>query len=183
MSAPSLTVPAGQAYVVPHGLGRPQLEAHRSRANRTRGFFVQNGKSYGRSMWEGATPAGPLAGRPTRMESPTLLVGGARLSQPQLEDIIMATNATPTGENRPKSLVTLSTLEKRIRRHLAADYLQLRKNRRGTYQFNEHGEWSVIEPRNHVLMRRRFTLEELGRELGVLAEHETVAAGREAGHE
>ena len=95
----------------------------------------------------------------------------------------MATKATPTGENRPNSLVSLSTLEKRIRRKLAADALQLRRNRPGTYQFNEHGDWSVIEPRNHVLMRRRFTLEQLGRELGVLAEHETLAAGREAGHE
>jgi hypothetical protein len=92
-------------------------------------------------------------------------------------------NATPTGEIRPNSLVTPSTLEKRIRRHLAVDGLQLRKNRVGTYQHTEHGAWSVIEPRDHVLMRRRFTLEELGRELGVLAEHETVAAGREAGHE
>ena len=94
----------------------------------------------------------------------------------------MATKATPTGEIRPNTPVTLSTLEKRIRRHLAADYLQLRKNRPPPKQFQEHGQWSVIEPRNHVLMNRRFTLEELGRELGVLAQHETVAAGREAGH-
>ena len=70
--------------------------------------------------------------------------------------------------------VSLATLEKRIRRRLAADSLQLRKNRPGTYQFTEHGEWSVIEPRNHVLLRRRLMLEELGRELGVLAADETV---------
>jgi hypothetical protein len=91
-------------------------------------------------------------------------------------------NATPTGKNRPNTPVTLSTLEKRIRRRLAADALQLRKNRPGTYQFSEYGDWSVIEPRNHVLIRRRFTLEELARELGVLADHETVATGLETDH-
>lgn len=84
-------------------------------------------------------------------------------------------NATPTGAIRPNTPVSLATLEKRIRRRLAVDGLQLRKNRPGTYQFQEHGQWSVIEPRDHVLLRRRFTLDDLARDLGVLAAGETLA--------
>lgn len=95
----------------------------------------------------------------------------------------MANQATPTGKNRPKTPVTLATIEKRIRRRLAVDCLQLRKNRPGTYQFQEHGQWSVIDPRAHTLQPRRFTLEELARDLGVLAANEIVADGQEAGHE
>lgn len=82
-----------------------------------------------------------------------------------------------------RAAITLSTLEKRIRRHLAGDGLQLRKNRAGTITHQSHGDWSVIEPRNHTLMRHQFTLAELGRDLGVLAEHEDVEGDSERWHE
>lgn len=94
----------------------------------------------------------------------------------------MANQATPTGENRPKTPVSLATLEKRLRRRLAVDCLQLRKNRPGTYQFQEHGQWSVVDPRAHTLRQRRFTLEGLARDLGVLAAHEIVADGQGVTH-
>ena len=86
----------------------------------------------------------------------------------------MATQATSKGAIRPKTPVSLATLEKRIRRRLAADYLQLRKNRAGTITHQLHGDWSVIEPKNHVLMRHHFTLEELARDLDLLAADEIV---------
>ena len=147
-----LTVPHGQAYGFAHGLGRPQLEAHESRANLSRGFFVHNGKSYGRSMWEGAIPAGPLAGRPTRMESPTLLVGGERLSQPQLEDFIMA-NANSQGEIRPAATrpVTLETAVKRLRRFLAKMDHQLVITRDGSKERELYGQYFVRDEAGKVL--------------------------------
>ena len=90
----------------------------------------------------------------------------------------MAHKATPKGAIRPKSTVSLATLEKRIRRRLAADYLQLRKNRVGTITHQSHGDWSVIEPKNHVLMRHQFTLEELARDLDLLAADEIVGGAK-----
>lgn len=90
----------------------------------------------------------------------------------------MAHKATPKGAIRPKSIVSLATLEKRIRRRLAADYLQLRKNRAGTITHQLHGDWSVIEPRNHVLIRHQFTLEQLARDLDLLAADEIVGGAK-----
>ena len=90
----------------------------------------------------------------------------------------MAQKATTKGAIRPKSIVSLATLEKRIRRRLAADYLQLRKNRVGTITHQSHGDWSVIEPKNHVLIRHQFTLEQLARDLDLLAADEIVGGAK-----
>ena len=44
------------------------------------------------------------------------------------------------------------------------------------------GDWSVIEPKNHVLIHHGLTLAEIGRELGVLADYEDVEGEGEGWH-
>ncbi len=149
-----LTHCPGQAYSPLHGLGRSLLEAHESRAKTVRGFFVQNGKSYGRSMWESARIAGPLAGRPTRMVSPTLLVGGERLSQPQLEDNTMSKDRTPgVSAETTYRYISLDTAIKRARRHLAKTGASLVKSKPGTKSWRELGDFSIRDASGEVVMK------------------------------
>ena len=150
-----LTRCPGQAYSPPHGLGRPKLEAHKSRAIHVRGFFVQNGKSYGRSMWESARIAGPRAGLPTRMESPTLLAGGERLSQPQLEDNTMSQDKTPGASVATVTFkyISLDTAIKRARRHLAKTGASLVKSKPGTKSWRELGDFSIRDASGEVVMK------------------------------
>jgi hypothetical protein len=183
MAAPTscLTRCPGQAYSPPHGLGRPKLEAHKSRAIHVRGFFVQNGKSYGRSMWESARIAGPRAGLPTRMESPTLLAGGERLSQPQLEDNTMSQDRTPgVSAETTYRYISLDTAIKRARRHLAKTGASLVKSKAGTKAWRELGDFSIRDASGEVVMKS-VNLRAMMQTAKILADHERIELPNQPG--
>lgn len=169
-----LTHRPGQAYRSRHGLGRPKPEAHKSRANPVRGFFVQNGKSYGRSMWESARIAGPQAGRPTRMVSPTLLAEGVRLSQLQPEDKPMSQDNT-TGASAATTFryVSLDTAVKRLRRHLSKTGATLVKSKPGTKAWRELGDFAIRSSSGEILLKS-VNLTCLMQTAELLADHERI---------
>jgi hypothetical protein len=120
------------------------------------------------------------------MESPTLLVGGERFSQPQLEDSIMSNIDTPTGEIRPNTPSTTSTdpgrdfrwvreatVVKRIRRKLAERHHRLIITREGTAARREWGLYAILDAGGEVL-QRNANLADLARFLGVLAADEVI---------
>ena len=176
-----LTACPGQSYSLRHGLGRSLLEAHNSRAKSVRGFFVHNGKSYGRSMWESARIAGPLAGRPTRMVSPTLLVGGERLSQPQLEDNTMSQdNSIGASVAITFKYISLDTAVKRVRRHLAKTGGSLIKSKPGTKAWAELGDFAIKDASGEVLMKS-VNLRSLMEAADILANDEMIELASKPG--
>ena len=76
----------------------------------------------------------------------------------------------PTGQVRP-SLVTISTLTKRVRRALARDGLLLQKNRPGSRAFAEVGEFCVLGSELE-LVRRCPDIFTLARDLGAIKDGE-----------
>jgi hypothetical protein len=170
-----LTVRDGQAYGSRHGLGRPQQQAHKSRANQSRGFFVHNGKSYGRSVWESARIAGPVAGLPTRTESPTFLAGGVRLSQPQQQDTTMS-HDTAQGASvatTPVRFVSRDTVIRRIRRfHARNGYtFHIASNQA---EFEAVGDWSIRDRNGDIAFRRIANFESYARSNGSLKPDEMM---------
>lgn len=77
----------------------------------------------------------------------------------------------PPGTNPSQNitLVSAQALEKRIRRRLRQDGLQLRKNRAGTIDHQAHGQWLVVDPGSRAIHYRQITLARLAQELGLLA--------------
>lgn len=189
-----LTVPQSRGqtvnrhrHIVMTGFDSPTLEAHISRAIPA-AFLCQYGSPYnGRAVWEGAIPAGPLAGLSTRTVPLTRLTAGKRSNRPQLEDSIMANNATPTGAIRPQSApsapstdpgsdfrwVREATVIKRIRRKLAERGHSLLITREGTSGRRELGQYVVLGERHQVLSAD-CKLDSLARFLGVLGYDERV---------
>ncbi len=90
--------------------------------------------------------------------------------------IIMANTATSTGTNLcPTATVTRPTLEKRVRRALAAKGHYLQKTRFGTDARIELGEYCVLDD-HFIPLSADCRLPELARFLGVLADGEIIEA-------
>lgn len=90
----------------------------------------------------------------------------------------MANKATPTGAIRPKTLVSLATLEKRIRRHLARQGHTLVKSRPGTKAHEHYGRYSIHDS-SFELLAEHINLESRCRAYGLLAENEAVDGGEQ----
>ena len=178
-----------QRHIALIGFGDPTLEAHKSRAIHA-AFLCQYGSPYnGRAVWETEMSAGPRAGSPTCTVPPTRLATGERSKQPLLEDSIMAINATPTGEIRPKTtqvinadgsvssviLVAQATVIKRIRRKLAQRHHRLVITREGTQARKDLGEFAVLDAHEEILTKNA-DLTNLARFLRVLGDHEMLEA-------
>ena len=89
----------------------------------------------------------------------------------------MAHKATPTGAIRPK-LVTLPTLEKRLRRHLAKQGHTLVKSRPGTKAHVHYGRYAIHDS-SFELLAEHINLESRCRAYGLLAENEAVDGGEQ----
>ena len=182
MNAQGLTVRRGQGQTVTRhrhnvmaGFSSPTHKAHKSRATQAAFLCPKYGSPYnGRAVWEGAIPAGPYAGLLTRTVPPTRLAAGERSYRPLHKDFIMANTATPTGEIRPTS-VTVPTLVKRIRRKLADRGHSLLITRDNSQDRQALGRYAVLDAAR-VVLQKNAEIEPLARYLGVLAEHESVAA-------
>ena len=88
----------------------------------------------------------------------------------------MAHKATTTGAIRPKSTVSLATLEKRLRRYLAKQGHTLIVSRPGTRQHDHYGRYSIHDS-SFELLAGHINLESRCRAYGLLAENETVDGG------
>ncbi len=168
------------------GFSSLTLEAHISRAIPA-AFLCQYGSPYnGRAVREGAIPAGPLAGLLTRTVPLTRLAAGKRSNRPQLEDSIMAINATPTGAIRPNhttseiTWVKESTAIKRLRRHLAKSGCSLHISREGSAERQRHGEY-YIRDEDGRLVDDKISLESWLRAYGLLVDDERIEPPPEKG--
>jgi len=162
------------------GFSSPTLEAHKSRATPAAFLCPKYGSPYnGRAVWEGAIPAGPLAGLLTRTVPPTRLAAGKRSSSTALEDSIMANTATSTGKIRPNSTVTEirwikePTAIKRLRRHLATIGQQLVITKEGTWQRQHWGRMAIVENTGEV-HQKSVDLESRLRAFGMMADDERI---------
>ena len=150
---------------------RTPSEAVNSRNSKSCGFFMPVRPVYG---WPGGSSR--KAGRCFSGSSNFRSVahphsnGGWRFKT-ATGAIIMAN--TNQDEIRPK-ILTLSTLEKRIRRKLALDSLALQHTRHGSLIRAENGEWIILDPRTNSILKRHFNLVEIGTELGLIADSEVV---------
>lgn len=135
-------------------------------------LWPQHGRSNGVAVWEGATPAGPMPGLSTRtVPPPCLTAGDAGDTTRKHRSPIMAKQPTPGTNPSQITHVSISTVEKRVRRALAKQGLSLFKPRPSLAI--PAGECAITDGPYRII-RSGLTLEDLARELGVLAEHETL---------
>ena len=173
-----LTVSARQAYCDSQsrdasrvGLGRPEPEAHKSRAN-VRGFFMGARKVL---LWaepcgrEQSLPVLRPVDQPAR-SLPTSLGREAQSVYTLPEDSNMANTATPPGEIRP---ISLQTALKRLRRHLAKISFTLHCTRPGTAEWARHGQYFIRDDLGNVFSDR-INLESRMRSYGLLADIEVI---------
>jgi hypothetical protein len=77
-------------------------------------------------------------------------------------------------------VVSEKTVRSRINRHLAKEGQKLHKTREGSREMQEYGDYYIVDDRNCVSGPYVESLEQFGRELGVLAARETIATASDA---
>jgi hypothetical protein len=109
------------------------------------------------------------------MVSPTLLVGGERLSQPQLEDNTMSQdNSIGVSIANPSvRYVHRDTVIRRIRRHQAkfGNTFHIARNRA---EFDSVGDWHIRDRNGDVAFRNIAFFESYARDAGCLAADELM---------
>ena len=179
-STTRLTIPQGQGHyeLCPYAYGTGFAACNRSkgaqRRTKMRLFCAQRSGSNGGLSGAAERLAGSFWPVLRTLLSPPPLdrSRGRRVTNPQKES---AMSQSTQGAIRPTATVSRPTLEKRVRRALAAKGHYLQKTRFGTDARIELGEYCVLDD-HFIPLSADCRLTELARFLGVLADGEIIEA-------